>query len=294
VRAADPNKAFEPPPGWTPPAAQAPIAATPPRAAVVEPAAVPAATTTLSSSSPVGTVFFASQSAVLTEDAKGAIARAVRMLTGAREIELRPYARGGDPASDRKVALARALAVRRALIDLGVTTRIEISSYASYRSDGTSECVDILGQAAPTEVSSAAPPPAKPVDPNKAFEAPSGSITTPPALHASIATARAPLGEPSPLGTVLFTRRSAEITDDAKAELGRLAKTLKGARLITLLGYAGGGDPDDDRKVALARALSVRSYLIDLGVKAKIDIGSFAHLPNGGATEYVDVLISGG
>jgi len=93
---------------------------------------------------------------------------------------------------------------------------------------------------------------------------------------------------------VHFGSRSAEISDEAKAELGRIAKALKSARFITLRAYAGGGDPDDDRKVALARALSVRSYLIDLGVKAKIDIGTFAHLPAAGSTEYVDVVIPGG
>jgi len=239
-------------------------------------------------------VYFANQSAAISGDANAELARVARILSGARQIELRPYARGSDPVNDRKVALARALAVRRSLIDLGVTSKIEISSYASNRSDGASECVDILGQATATEVASAAPPPpAKPVDPNKAFE-------PPPAARASIATAapRAPIAEPATAsagaaGTVHFASRSAEITDEAKAELGRVAKTLKGARLITLHGYAGGGDPDDDRKVALARALSVRSYLIDLGVKAKIDISTFAHLPNSGSTEYVDVVPGG-
>jgi outer membrane protein OmpA-like peptidoglycan-associated protein len=259
------------------------------------PAAALPATTTLAPSSPVGTVYFSSQSAAITGDANAELARVARILTGARQIELRPYARGSDPVNDRKVALARALAVRRSLIDLGVTSKIEISSYASNRSDGASECVDILGQAAPTEVASAAPVqvPAKPVDPNRAFE--------PPAAQASIATApsRTPAAEPAtgsgaPAGTVRFASRSAEITDEAKAELGRIAKSLKSARFITLRGYAGGGDPDDDRKVALARTLSVRSYLIDLGVKAKIDIGTFAHLPSAGDSEYVDVVIPGG
>ena len=108
-----------------------------------------------------------------------------------------------------------------------------------------------------------------------------------------------PIAEAAPIagaaaGTVLFGTRSAEISDQAKAELRRIATTLKSARFIALRAYAGGGDPDDDRKVALARALSVRSYLIDLGVKAKIDISTFGHLPSGGSTEYVDVVIPGG
>ena len=244
----------------------------------------------------MGTVYFANQSAAITGDANSELTRVARMLAGARQIELRPYARGGDPANDRKVALARALAVRRSLIDLGVTSRIDISNYASNRSDGASECVDILGQATSTAVASAAPmaAPARPVDPNRAFEPP-----TQPGVSIATAPSRAPIVEPAPVagaaaGTVRFGSRSAEISDEAKAELGRIAKALKSARSITLRAYAGGGDPDDDRKVALARALSVRSYLIDLGVKAKIDIGTFGHLPSGGGTEYVDVVIPGG
>jgi outer membrane protein OmpA-like peptidoglycan-associated protein len=246
-------------------------------------------------------VYFANQSAAISGDANAELARVARILNGARQIELRPYARGSDPANDRKVALARALAVRRSLIDLGVTAKIEISSYASNRSDGASECVDILGQAAPTEVASAAPmaAPARPVDPNRAFEPPAPP-TAPSTAQASIATAppRAPIAEPAPVagaaaGTVRFGSRSAEISDEAKAELGRIAKALKSARFIALRAYAGGGDPDDDRKVALARALSVRSYLIDLGVKAKIDISTFAHVPSTVGSEYVDVVIPG-
>ena len=290
-RPANSNKAFEPPPGWTPPAApapQTPIAAALPRAPITEPAVGLPATTSLPPSSPVGTVYFANQSAAITGDANAELARVARILTGARQIELRPYARSSDPANDRKVALARALAVRRSLIDLGVTSKIEISSYASNRSDGASECVDILGQATPTEVASAAPMAAPP--------SPAGPPTA-----QSIATAppRAPIAEPAPVagaaaGTVRFGSRSAEISDEAKAELSRIAAALKSARFITLRAYAGGGDPDDDRKVALARALSVRSYLIDLGVKAKIDISAFAHLPAAGDTEYVEVAIPRG
>src|SRR5262249_31586853 len=165
--------------------------------------------------------------------------------------------------------------------------KIEISAYASNRSDGASDCVEILGQAAPTEVASTAP-----------MAAPASPVAPSTAQSIAMATPRAAIVEPAPItgaaGTVRFGSRSAEISAEAKAELGRIATALRSARSITLRAYAGGGDPDDDRKVALARALSVRSYLIDLGVKAKIDIGTFDHLPNAGGTGYVDVVIPGG
>ena len=49
-------------------------------------------------------------------------------------------------------------------------------------------------------------------------------------------------------------------------------------------------DPADARKVALARALAVRSYLIDLGVKSRIEVGAFAADGSSGPSERVDVI----
>ena len=87
--------------------------------------------------------------------------------------------------------------------------------------------------------------------------------------------------------------QSAEIPEQSKAELGRIAKALKGARQIELYAYAGGGDPIDDRKVALARALAVRAYLVDIGVtNSRIDVSrNDAVSPGAGNTEHVDILV---
>lgn len=56
-------------------------------------------------------------------------------------------------------------------------------------------------------------------------------------------------------------------------------------RQIELRAYAGGTDPES-RKIALARALVVRSYLIDRGVKSRIEVGSGA-----GDGDRVDILV---
>ncbi len=82
-----------------------------------------------------------------------------------------------------------------------------------------------------------------------------------------------------------FASQSAEISDAAKAELDRVAKNLTGFRQIEVRAYAAGGDPAESRKIALARALVVRSYLIDQGVKTRIEIGAFT---SGG--ERVDIM----
>ncbi len=160
-------------------------------------------------------------------------------------------------------------------------------------------------------------PPARPADPNKAFEPPSGwtppsrpqtanpasstpaaARTPPPTANVATAAVAPPAGASAaptqaPIATVPFASQSAEIPEHSKAELGRLAKTLKGARQIELHAYAGGGDPIDDSKVALARALAVRAYLVDLGVaNSRIDVASNDAVPRGdGITEYVDIVV---
>jgi outer membrane protein OmpA-like peptidoglycan-associated protein len=93
---------------------------------------------------------------------------------------------------------------------------------------------------------------------------------------------------------VLFDPRSAELTADAQAELDRAAVTLSQtrARPIELRAFAGGGGTDS-RKMSLARALAVRAYLIERGVKGKIDVS--ANLAQGGAatSNRVDIVTRG-
>jgi len=95
------------------------------------------------------------------------------------------------------------------------------------------------------------------------------------------------------VATVAFAGQSAEISDGAKADLDRVAKNLSGVRQIEVRAYAVGGDPAESRKVALARALVVRSYLIDQGVKTRIEIGAFTSAAGGGASDRVDIMTSG-
>ena len=90
------------------------------------------------------------------------------------------------------------------------------------------------------------------------------------------------------MASVLFIPQSAEINAAARVELDRVAQGIKGVRGIELRAYASGSDPTEARKVALARALAVRSYLIDQNVKTRIEVGAFAST-NGGS-ERVDVL----
>ena len=96
-------------------------------------------------------------------------------------------------------------------------------------------------------------------------------------------------GQGEPLAVIPFTFRSAILNDAAKAELNRVARTVKdkGLRQLEIRAFATGSDPDS-RKVALARALVVRSYLIDQRLKARVEVGSFS-----GEGERVEILVPG-
>ena len=138
----------------------------------------------------------------------------------------------------------------------------------------------------PTSRSAAAPnsaPVSAPIfatPPVQSLAPPSG-----PAVAASRPAEPVPSGPGASLAVIAFGGQSANLTDATRAELDRIAKHIAelGVRQIELRGYAFGGI--DGRKVALARALVVRAYLIDAKVKARIEVGSFE-----GEGSYVEIL----
>ena len=91
----------------------------------------------------------------------------------------------------------------------------------------------------------------------------------------------------SPFGTIAFNGRSVVLTPATKAELDQVAKRIADQKLrrLELRALAADIGPDS-RKVALARALVVRSYLIDRGVKSRIEVGSFS-----GDGDSVEILV---
>jgi outer membrane protein OmpA-like peptidoglycan-associated protein len=114
------------------------------------------------------------------------------------------------------------------------------------------------------------------------------SLATPsgPAIAASRPAEPAASAPGAPLGVIPFAGQSANLTEATRAELSQLAKRISEQRVrqLELRGFAMGSEIDS-RKVALARALVVRAYLIDLGVKARIEVGSFA-----GEGSHVEIL----
>ncbi|MBN9085278.1 MAG: OmpA family protein [Reyranella sp.] len=98
---------------------------------------------------------------------------------------------------------------------------------------------------------------------------------------------------PAPAVTVPFVAQSVEIAEAGRGALDGLARSLseRGVRQLEVRGYASGEDTGDARKMALARALAVRSYLIDQGVKARIEVGANAQPARTAPKERVDVVL---
>jgi outer membrane protein OmpA-like peptidoglycan-associated protein len=143
------------------------------------------------------------------------------------------------------------------------------------------------------------PPPPGPIEsrmvsiPTGPSAPPAPSVTVPatPPPAATLA-ATTPTVVPStqpvgPFGTIAFIGRSVVLTPATKAELDQIAKRIADQKLrhIELRAFAADVGPDS-RKVALARALVVRSYLMDKGVKSRIEVGSFS-----GDGDSVEILV---
>ena len=130
-----------------------------------------------------------------------------------------------------------------------------------------------------------------PAGPSPAPPAPSVTVpaTPPPAATLAATTPTVvPSTQPAgPFGTVAFIGRTALLTPATKAELDQIAKRIADQKLrhIELRAYAPDIGPDS-RKIALARALVVRSYLMDKGVKSRIEVGSFS-----GDGDSVEILV---
>jgi outer membrane protein OmpA-like peptidoglycan-associated protein len=128
-----------------------------------------------------------------------------------------------------------------------------------------------------------------------------------PASSRSTASEPMPAAAPAPAGlqtasltvenvedmTFLFEVDSAELSDAVQIELRSLADTMRtNEEWIQVLGFAGGdaATTDQARKLALSRALKVRSFLIDAGIaSARIQVRSLGDRAEGGPANRVDI-----
>jgi outer membrane protein OmpA-like peptidoglycan-associated protein len=129
----------------------------------------------------------------------------------------------------------------------------------------------------PAPFGSPAPPEEEPAPPAQAMAALAAKLdpATPPPTKAPLAA------------SIPFVGRSPDLTDMTRTALDGVGKNLadKRPRLVEVRAFAT-GDDIVSRQISLARALVVRAYLIDRGVKARIDVGAFL-----GDDERVDILV---
>ncbi|MEE8351109.1 MAG: OmpA family protein [Rhodospirillales bacterium] len=114
--------------------------------------------------------------------------------------------------------------------------------------------------------------------------------------QASLASAKDTLKKGRALQIVFGTKVS-KLPDKAKFDLLGLAKKLKGKDnlRLQLLAYAGGKDlsPSKARRMSLSRALSVRSFLIETGVRStRIDVRALGSKTTEDPVNRVDVNIT--
>jgi outer membrane protein OmpA-like peptidoglycan-associated protein len=92
-----------------------------------------------------------------------------------------------------------------------------------------------------------------------------------------------------------FASGSASLSDDAKARLDELARQLEDnpRQRIQLMAFAEGTDDGASRarRLSLSRALSVRSYLIDQGVRStRMDVRALGDTAEEGPLDRVDIV----
>ena len=165
---------------------------------------------------------------------------------------------------------------------------------------------------APAPVEPAAAPPVPPAltqelqataEPPPAPEPPAKAEAPPPPPGKVLAPKEAPETQTAALPPpttgleevrVLFKEASAELSKTAKRELDAFAKLLNQdtSSRIQLLAYAKAADSASRaRRLSLSRALTVRAYLIDQGVRStRMDVRALGHNVKAGPADRVDIL----
>ena len=93
----------------------------------------------------------------------------------------------------------------------------------------------------------------------------------------------------------MFAPGSADLSDDGRRELGQLAQRLgrDAESRIQLLAYADGTPENESqaRRLSLSRALAVRSYLIDQGIRStRVNVQALGIKSTGGPPDRVDAM----
>jgi outer membrane protein OmpA-like peptidoglycan-associated protein len=150
----------------------------------------------------------------------------------------------------------------------------------------------------PPALDTPAPPraPARPAAPAASAAA---APASPPPAAAPMASPASPTPQmaaaPGTLSRVLFQPGSADLNDDGRRELTQLAARLgrEGESRVQLLAYADGAPETESqaRRLSLSRALAVRSYLIEQGIRStRVNVQALGIKSTGGPPDRVDAM----
>ncbi|MDR3437997.1 OmpA family protein [Telmatospirillum sp.] len=157
----------------------------------------------------------------------------------------------------------------------------------------------------------AAPPePLVPVAAKPTPAAPVASVTAPNATGTSTGTTASPqeahlppAAQPTPATgngetalSIPFEKDGARLPNDVRASLSQLAERLAADPVlqVQMLAYAEGDEDNASkaRRLSLSRALAVRSYLIDQGVRStRIEVRALGNKVPDGPADRVDILV---
>jgi len=155
-------------------------------------------------------------------------------------------------------------------------------------------------------VAPSAPPPPPALDTPAPPRPPARPVASAPAPTAPAAAAAPAPGAAPPqvaaaagvLSRVLFSGGSADINEAGRRELSQLADRLgrDSESRIQLLAYADGTPESESqaRRLSLSRALAVRSFLIDQGIRStRVNVQALGIKATGGPADRVDALAVG-
>jgi outer membrane protein OmpA-like peptidoglycan-associated protein len=177
-----------------------------------------------------------------------------------------------------------------------LVSRLVVSEFPTARAAQDSRSAKAAVALAPAPATAALPGASAPAAPSVRWQvAPEVPMAIAAARSEPTAIPERPASQPpsapgrNVIAVIPFAPLSPNLTDATRKELDEVAKRITDTRLrqIELRAFALAGD-FDNRKIALARALVVRSYLLDRGVKARLEVGSF-----NGEGEQVEILVPG-
>jgi outer membrane protein OmpA-like peptidoglycan-associated protein len=125
---------------------------------------------------------------------------------------------------------------------------------------------------------------------------PSGDATAPAADSSQTGSTETPAAEPAQDKTqILFPEGSAELPPEATQQLDTIAQKMdeNQALRLQLMAYASGTEDTASRarRISLSRALAVRAYLIDKGIRStRMDVRALGNKVEGDPADRVDIV----